>query len=99
MFNAYLVHLLALKEVETDRQTDWRTDGRTDNCLSWAAFAAENAPQKYSRARGNAQIRILSKLSKILKKEKRFRIYCCNYRGQGWINCGSVDLAMDNFHL
>ena len=37
MFDAYLVDLLAQKDVLTDRQTDWRTD----NCISWAAFAAE----------------------------------------------------------
>ena len=37
-FDVYLVDSLALKEVETDRQTDWQTD----ICLSWSAFAAEN---------------------------------------------------------
>ena len=56
MYDAYLLVLLALKEVVTHRQTDGRTDGqtdgrtdgrtdrRTDICLSRAAFAAENGP-------------------------------------------------------
>ena len=42
MYDAYLLVLLALKEVVTHTQTDRRTDGQTDICLSKAAFAAEN---------------------------------------------------------
>ena len=38
MYDAYLLVLLALKEVVTHTQTD----GQTDICLSRAAFAAEN---------------------------------------------------------
>ena len=37
MFDAYLVDLLAQKDV----LTDWQTDRLTDICVSWAAFAAE----------------------------------------------------------
>ena len=42
MFDAYLVVLLAEKDVLTDGQTDRLTDGQTDICISRAAFAAEN---------------------------------------------------------
>ena len=46
MYDAYLLVLLALKEVVTHTQTDGQTDGQTDRqtdiCLSRAAFAAEN---------------------------------------------------------
>ena len=46
MYDAYLLVLLALKEVvthtQTDGQTDRQTDRQTDICLSRAAFAAEN---------------------------------------------------------
>ena len=38
MFDAYLVVLLAEKDVLTDGLTDWQTD----ICISRAAFAAEN---------------------------------------------------------
>ena len=43
MYDAYLLVLLALKEVvtHTHTHTDRRTDGQTDICLSRAAFAAE----------------------------------------------------------
>ena len=39
MYDAYLLVLLALKEVVTHTHT--QTDGQTDICLSRAAFAAE----------------------------------------------------------
>ena len=42
MFDAYLVDLLAQKDVQTDRQTDWLTDWQMAICISWAAFTAEN---------------------------------------------------------
>ena len=47
MYDAYLLVLLALKEVVTHTQTDGRTDGQTDICLSRAAFAAENMYEFY----------------------------------------------------
>ena len=44
MFDAYLVDLLAQKDVLTDGQTD----GQTDICISRAAFAAENWLKRFA---------------------------------------------------
>ena len=47
IYDAYLLVLLALKEVVTHTHTDRQTDGQTDICLSRAAFAAENIFVEY----------------------------------------------------